>query len=221
MKFTPRGLNGIVALAITLCIVASLTGARAADDKTTGLKCAIVDSSRLTTESRKAEALRTYVTKADADATVELRFYAQNPLLSQAEQEEGAKLALAQAAPNADPAGATRLKQLTDKNTNLMKQFDDLKNTAPANMTPDKSQQLKDDVNAGQATQERINALKNNRQQQVQQEVTNREKALVKEIRDAIAKVAKEKGFNLVFNADVCLYAETDVTNDVLKALDK
>ena len=37
-----------------------------------------------------------------------------------------------------------------------------------------------------------------------------------KDIKDALAKVAKEKGYNLVLSGDLALYADNDITDAVL-----
>ena len=47
------------------------------------------------------------------------------------------------------------------------------------------------------------------------------EDQLAAKVKEAVAAIAKEKNLALVFNADVVIYAATDVTPDVIKALQK
>ena len=47
------------------------------------------------------------------------------------------------------------------------------------------------------------------------------ERKVLGQIRSAVAKIAKNKNLSAVFSSDMALYATTDITDDVLKDLNK
>ena len=79
---------------------------------------------------------------------------------------------------------------------------------------------------------ERLNALQNegipilneigaDYERRITEKGTNFETQLEKIVKDAVKKVAQEKNLALIFNANVVIYAATDITEDVVKLLQK
>lgn len=79
---------------------------------------------------------------------------------------------------------------------------------------------------------ERLNALQNegipllneigaDYEKRITEKGTDFENQLEKAVKDAVKKVAQEKNLALVFNANVVIYAATDITEDVVKVLQK
>ncbi len=79
---------------------------------------------------------------------------------------------------------------------------------------------------------ERLNALQNegipilneigaDYERRITEKGTNFETQLEKIVKDAVKKVAQEKSLALIFNANVVIYAATDITEDVVKLLQK
>ena len=90
-------------------------------------------------------------------------------------------------------------------------------------------QQLKDDE---KKELERLNTLQNegipilneigaDYERRITEKGTNFETQLEKIVKDAVKKVAQEKNLALIFNANVVIYAATDITEDVVKLLQK
>ncbi|MBB6051888.1 OmpH family outer membrane protein [Armatimonas rosea] len=89
--------------------------------------------------------------------------------------------------------------------------------------------QLKDDE---KKELERLNTLQNEGipllneigaeyEKRITEKGTDFENQLEKAVKDAVKKVAQEKSLALVFNANVVIYAATDITEDVVKLLQK
>ena len=89
--------------------------------------------------------------------------------------------------------------------------------------------QLKDDE---KKELERLNTLQNEGipllneigaeyEKRITEKGTDFENQLEKAVKDAVKKVAQEKSLGLVFNANVVIYAATDITEDVVKLLQK
>ena len=87
MLESQRGLRLIVLAAIVLCIVASMTGAKAGDDKS-GLRIAVVDMQKLNDESVQVKEFRDAAEKQDKDFKVEFEVLQRHALLPEADQKK-------------------------------------------------------------------------------------------------------------------------------------
>jgi Skp family chaperone for outer membrane proteins len=68
---------------------------------------------------------------------------------------------------------------------------------------------------------EAIQSLAQQLSQQLDQQLQQSREQVRKAVRETIAQVAKEKKLSLVFSAEAVLYAENDITNDVIKRLNE
>lgn len=123
----------------------------------------------------------------------------EKPQLNPAEQKQASDLEA-----KADAAGAelSRLQQNASPSDADKKRFDELT----------KAQQ------SGDAVLQGIRDDYNGRVQQRREELLQK---LTGQIRDAVAKVAKDKGLGVVFDAQVAVYTANDITPDVIKMLNK
>lgn len=225
MLESTRGLRAIVLAAIVLCIVASLTGAKAGQDKN-GLKVAVVDSGRLSNEYTFIINAERELINKDRDLGIALRTWLQNPLLTDKEQDELGKLIVIDTNANANQPGLNdqqkkRRQELIDKSKNLNDELVALSNKKVGDITPQERQKLDAFSKLGPETQARVNTELDKWKDELNKRKAANITQAVKVMRDSVAKVAKEKGYNLVFDSGVVFYADGDITDPVLSLMNK
>lgn len=220
MLESPRGLRVLVLAAIVLCIVASLTGARAGQDKP-ALKTAIVDMQRVQTEYTVVKNFREMADKQERDLKIEFEIIQRNQLLP--EDDRTALVALRVKDRN-DPKSLTKpeqdkMKVLEDKSRALNDDYIKLQNTPVGALTPNDSKKLNDYTALSNAAGE----YAKNRQQVVVAAVDSKGKelsgAVQENIQKAFSDVAKKNGYSLILDKQIAPYAEFDCTKDVLSLL--
>jgi Skp family chaperone for outer membrane proteins len=223
MKEPTWGVRALILAAIVLCITISLSGAKAGQDKNAALRIALVDIGRLSSEySYNINAFQELQKREQVNLAV-LRTLAQHALLSEADQKILADLISAESAnPNGfTPQQKTQKQQLLDKSKAMADEFIALQQKVVGQLTPQDKEKLNQYYRAQSDTEARLQKSKADSDETLQSDaMKNRTKAL-KDVREAIAKVAKDKGFALVLSNEIAWYAESDVTDDVLKVLNK
>jgi len=141
------------------------------------------------------------------------------PLLTEDEQKQID--AIEEKGPNQTDADKATLKQLMDKAQQLNNQLVALRQKKESELTDaDKAQLATLEAQIAKASDQY-----NTMQDQMRADLTNfdnqNSELLVKNIRDAVAQVAKEKGITIVFNNQVVLYSGVDITDQVLAILNK
>jgi len=224
MLDSKRGLRLIASLAIILCIVASLTGARGEDKTTGGLRIATIDIDRVSNECKVLKAFRQEVEKRKQLINVQVQISRQNPLLTETEQKSLADLSLKEKTPGG-PAltGAEKATQsaLTDKSRKLFDDYQRLQGTAIGAVTEQDKAKLVEYQKLGTDSEARSKALADQAEAELQTKGADLMAQTKKNLHDALHTVAKEKGYNLVLNSEMAPYADFDCTDDVIKLLNK
>ncbi len=221
MSEPTRGLRAIVLGAIVLCIVASLTGAKAGQDKNGGLRIATVDPVTILTQAANIVATKNQLQKQQSDTLLRLQTWQQNPLLSEADQVALSDIALAEATTNGASAQQKSQKdKLTGQSKTLVDEFNSLQSKQAA-LTQAEKDRLNVLTRAGSDTESRINLRKRESDEDLQKQANALDAKASKDMKDSINKVAKDKGFNLVFRNDVAFYADNDITDAVLAQMNK
>lgn len=225
MSDSPRSLRAIVLAAITLCIVASLTGAKAVEDKT-GPRIAIVDALKLMSEYNFTNTAVNEIEKRGRDLETSLRAWDNNPLLPDKEQRELGDLTVLEAnagpnAPGLTEAQKMRKKQILDQSKTLLDEFEALRNKQVKDMGPNDQARLSALNKAISDTQLRFNAELSKGKEELAKKKQDADTKVQKDMKETIAKVAKEKGINIVYSNNAVLYAETDITDAVLGQMNK
>ena len=221
MLESPRGLRVIVLAAIVMCIVASLTGARGADEKA-GLRVATVDLQKLQDEYEVIKSFRTNANKQDTDFKVEYETCLRNQLLSEEDQKTLVALAIKERA----PGGLTKPEQdkqktLLDQSKVLTEHFIKLQNTPAGAFAAADEAKLKEYTKLATETETRLKTHQSQLQKDVDGKAQETAANAQKSMKETLAKLARDKGYNLVLSSAVAPYAEYDCTEDVLKALNK
>jgi Skp family chaperone for outer membrane proteins len=112
-----------------------------------------------------------------------------------------------------------RISQLEEKGDQQKREMTMLQNTPK----PDVAQSarftlLNDNFEKGNASLQQLNRTMNDR---LQEKVNDAERKAYGAVRTAVAKVAKAKGLSIVFTGDDVYYATVDITEDVIKEVNK
>lgn len=212
----------IVLSAIVLGIVASMTGARAGQEKN-GLRIALVDPAKLLQEYKFAKSSQDILEKLDGEAKVAIFTWNRFPFLSPQDQDSLSKLILKERTPGQQltKVEADQEKALGAKHDALLKEYQDLAAKPIANVTPQDTARLEAFNKLKNDTEVRIKSKQTDAQKEIDAKSAEFNQKINKDVHDTIAKVAKEKGINLVFSSQVVYFADTDLTEDVLKVLNK
>ena len=212
-----------VLAAILLGIVASLTGASAGQDKNGGLKTAVVNPRKLVNDYKFAITTREKLTAMEQEAKDSLEVWGQFQLLESAEQDTLVKLIQKERSTNPATAitkpEADQLAALKDKHKRLSAEFAALSSKSNADTTPADAKQFESLNKKRTDTQLRGKKLNETATETLQKEQDKANIQIDKDIRDVLNKFCKEKGYNLVFSNEVVLFADSDITEDVLKKL--
>lgn len=211
----------IVLGAIVWGIVASLSHAFAdAKNPASDVRFASVDMGRIQTEYKLVAQYRQQMQQSQAQQEAILTVMINNPFLSEQDQKTLADLTQKANTPaGLTPAEKTQLQQLQDQSKKANDDFQRLRQAQ--NLSQQDQQTLQNYLNLEQATEARVNTLKQQFQADLQNKLDTAMAQLNKNIREAIATVAKEKGYVLVLDNSLAPYAQADCTDDVLKILNK
>ncbi len=218
-----RGLHIIVGLFTTMGIIAALTAQAGMqkENPNAALKIASVDSARLMAEYKATTSADEDINKKKNDILTQLRSWQQNPLLNDKEQTELAQLTAQENSPaGLNDAQKTRKKVLMDSSKAKLDEFQALQQKQ-GQLAPADNVKLTDYTKAASDSTSRIEARQREADADLQKQISTITVKLQKDVKDAIAKVAKEKNYTLVLNGDLALYAENDITKDVLVHLNK
>ena len=115
---------------------------------------------------------------------------------------------------DADKKRVTELEGKAETQLGAMKK---LESTNP--LSDDQKKQLSSLTDAQQAGLAALQEIQRAYQKRLEDKNGELSARVTKAVREAISKTAKDKGLTLVFAADQVLYAQVDITEDVLKAV--
>ncbi len=218
---SPAGLRAIVLGAIVLCLIASITGANAGQDKG-GIKIAVFDQERARNEYRYVATAQVDFQKRLEDTDLKLKTWQQNALLTQGDQNKLAELLIEEKrqAATFDNAKKASLKKLQDDSKTLTDELRQLQ-ANPAGLSPQQKERLAILVRAASDTESRTGAEQQKAREDLQKIDNEVSAKVLKDMRETVTKVAKEKGCSVVFSAGVAWYGETDITETVISTLNK
>lgn len=215
-------MRATVLAAIVLGVVASLAAHGAGDEKG-GLRIAVVNPGRLLSEYKYAKQSNDTLEKIGADAKLYIETWRRYPLLSAADQEILANLSQKEQLPGANMSKAEKdqMQGLKTKHDNLVKEYNNLLAKPNGDTTPADSDRLTALGKLKTDTETRMKSKDTEASTEINKRQEEFNQKIEKDIHDALTKVAKDKGMNLVFSSQVVYYADTDITDDVIKHLNK
>jgi len=221
MSETPRGLRAIVLAAIVLCITISLTGARG-QDKNAGLRFANVDPVRLNNDYGAMRTFREDASKRADAFDVEQRVFNSNPLLPEADQKTLLDLTLKEnivGGPPLSPSEKDTKAKLVAQSNALYDDAQRLQGTILGNVTEADKKKQDSYIKANADTKLRLDLHQKTIKSDLDQKFQEIDATYQKNLKEVLAKTAKDKNYAVIFNNQAVLYAEYDCTDDVLKAL--
>ncbi|HLK59611.1 MAG TPA: OmpH family outer membrane protein [Chthonomonadaceae bacterium] len=218
MSAPTPSLRLVVLALVTLCIVASLAGAKGQDKNV--LKIAVVNPGKLLTEYK-------FTIKSDADlktkqndVLTELNSWDQHRLLSEADQKTLSQIAIKENNKQALAAAEMATKQrLEETYKRVFDEFLSLQGKQQPNQA--EQDRLKELNRMELDTSKRIKERQQAAQDDLQKQAAAVREKMDSDVRTNIIEVAKQKGYNLVFSSEVVLFCDNDLTDEVLKKLNK
>ena len=213
-------IRATVLAAIVMGTIASLAAGGAGQDKN-GLRIAVVNPGRLLSEYKYAQTSTSTLEKRDGEAKLAIATWTRFPLLTVTDQDGLAKLLQKENTAGAEMSKGEKdqLQALKTKHDNLVKEYQELLGKPNGQTTPQDSDRLtalgklKNDAEIRIKDKQAAATTEINK---LQDEFNLK---IDKDVREALNKVAKEKGMNLVFSSQVVLFADTDITDEVIKHL--
>ena len=212
------GVRTIYLATIALCAVLSLTGAHGQDKNNGGLKIAVVNAGRLFAEYKYTLNSDAELQRIQADIVTELNNWDQHRYLEEADQRKLGLIAVKETNKTELSKDEKDLKAKLEEASK--RTFDEyLALQTKQNATPAEVDRLKVLTRMEGDTQKRIKDRQTSVQEELQKRIAEMRKKVDADLKAATVKVAKSKGFNLVFSSDVVFYCDTDLTDDILKDL--
>jgi Skp family chaperone for outer membrane proteins len=185
-------------------------------------RIAVVDMERLTREANlNIKSLQDLQKQEQLNHSV-LKTLVQCYLLSEAEQKTLQALVIAENGPKGmTEAQKAQKQQLLDKGKSMLEDFNALQSKVIGQLNNPEKGKLNQYYKAQSDTEKRLTKNKAFFDRKLQEAAQKNRTRAMKQIRATIARVAKEKGFNLVMSSELVLFTENDLTDEVLKALNK
>lgn len=222
MRVSGNLVRGMYILTIVCCILFSLAGAVAQDKTQGGIKLANIDLGRIQDEDAKLQGVKQTLQTQKQTAETEGQTWSQNPFLSADEQKQLSDFLMKEKSPNGlSPADKKAEQALQAKSKQMYDDYQRLQGLPTGALTDTDKQQLNYYVKLQSDTQTRVNDLQTQYEQNLQNQVQATTAEFQKELHDALGKVAHDKGYTIIYTAEVAPYAENDCTDDVLKLLNK
>lgn len=218
---SPATLRAIVLGAIALCLVASMQGAHAGAE-TNSLKFAIFDADKARAAYKYVATAQVDFQKKIEDTDTMLKAWQANPLLVEADQKKLSDLLIEEkrAGANFDQKKKDEIKKLQDMSKGLTEEFGRLQADRNS-LTPAQKERLNILVRAASDTESRLQAAQVKAREDLQKIDGDVSAKTLADMRDTVNKVAKEKGYAVVFSAGMAWYADNDITQAVVDALNK
>jgi Skp family chaperone for outer membrane proteins len=208
---------------ILSCVLLSIVFAvrASATDKGNGaLVLATVDYAKIQAEYKLKASMESDIKSLQLHLTNALNRRETMPLLSEAEQLELDKLNEKDATTRTD-ADKKRMDDLTARGNQLGAEIQALRQKDQKDITEADKKKLKDAEEAFVKAQSAFATKKEESSNKLQQLVQENSDKLLKNVREAIKKVAEQKAVSIVFNSEVAPYAGMDITQPVVSELNK
>lgn len=207
-----QGLSLLLAIAGIL----SLTAGAWAQARGAGGGFGMVDLKRVVDEYEQRKVLESQLQQMSDQMRAKLQWRANNLLLDESEIAEYENLA---SLSNPTEQQKQRMRQIEQKSQQLNQELSQLRQKNPP------SEQEVQRINQLTAIENRNKEALAQQQDQFERQISARRDEMInqmlQEIRKAVAAIAQEKGLAVVFDSTQVLFASNDITNDVIKRLNK
>jgi len=176
----------------------------------------VVDYERVINESTFVKTNLERLQALEARYRAALQTLQENIVLTNEERQELANLLLAEALNDDQRKRIDQLKQTAQQRAGELQQL-----RQKPQPTETEKAALERFTQMESVGREALQSLAQQLSQQLEQQLQQSREQVRKAVRETIAQVAKEKKLSLVFSTEAVLYAENDITSDVIKRLDE
>ncbi|MER3472709.1 MAG: hypothetical protein C4335_01455 [Armatimonadota bacterium] len=205
-----------VSLLLAIAGILSLTAGAWAQARGAGGGFGMVDLKRVVDEYEQRKVLESQLQQMSDQMRAKLQWRANNLLLDESEIAEYQNLA---SLSNPTEQQKQRMQQIEQKSQQLNQELSQLRQKNPP------SEQEVQRINQLTAIENRNKEALAQQQDQFERQLSARRDEMInqmlQEIRKAVAAIAQEKGLAVVFDSTQVLFASNDITNDVIKRLNK
>lgn len=205
-----------LSLLLAIAGILSLTAGAWAQARGAGGGFGMVDLKRVVDEYEQRKVLESQLQQMSDQMRAKLQWRANNLLLDESEIAEYENLA---SLSNPTEQQKQRMQQIEQKSQQLNQELSQLRQKNPP------SEQEVQRINQLTAIENRNKEALAQQQDQFERQLSARRDELInqmlQEIRKAVAAIAQEKGLAVVFDSTQVLFASNDITNDVIKRLNK
>ncbi len=221
MALATPGLRMMYLGTIVTVAILSLTGARGQDKKeSAGLRVASINLAKTVNEYKFTQDAERQLRNRQSELVSEMNSWDQHKLLSEADQRALGQIAIKDndkvALTPQETASKTKIEETSKR---LFDEYLALQTQQGA--TPAQTDRLKELSRLEADTNKRIKERQTAGQEELQKLNQDLHGKIDEAIKAALAEVAKAKAFNVVFSADYAVYCENDITEDVVKKLNK
>ncbi len=221
MTLSSRRWNSLLLGIIALCIFATLTSAHG-QQKTGGVKIGVIDINRISSEYKVITDFNTALNVKKQDLKTRLDTWKANPLLSAQDQQTLGDLTVAKQSPQGlTAAQKTQMTQLLAASQAAFQNLTRLQSTASTALTDQDKTQLAAYVQAQSDTENRIQQEYATDTDRWKKEIDDMQVQVRQKVNTALGQVAKQQNCSVVFSTDVAPYGEVDLTDSVIKVLNK
>lgn len=213
-------MRALVLSCILLCIAFAVRASSAPDQKTGGMVLATVDYKKIQDEYKLKATMESDIKSLQQQLTGALSRREAMPLLTEPEQTELDKLWEKEVSARSD-ADKKRMDELKNKGDQLGAEIQALRQKDQKDINEADKKKLKDAEDTMVKAQQVYANKKEESSAKLQQFINENSDKLLKNVRQAIAKIAEQKSVSIVFNSEVAPYAGVDITQPVVTELNK
>jgi Skp family chaperone for outer membrane proteins len=208
-------------LLVISCVVACIVAAMAASGEQAGKTSATFATVDIQKVNAQFKAMQLAVANMqEMQAKFSARLQRRQGMVFLTKEEHDQLDAAVEKKPQAD-ADKAAVKQLQDKASQLKGEYDTLAQKPDKDLTADDRQRIKDKQAAIQKAGQDFEKTRDDLNNQLKSFDSDNTDSLDKQLRAAVKKVAEQKGYTIVFNSQIALYAGTDISEAVIGELNK
>lgn len=212
--------RAMILAAIVLCIVIAVAATGQGAKPAAGATFGTVDVQRVTKAYKAMQVAQAELTARQNRANARIQRWMNMPYLS---EEEHRQLDAIEAK---DPASRTaeenaKAKELTDKGMRLSSEIMALMQKADKDLTEEDRQRLRDAETQRTRAQQKIEQIRDEEDNALREFGLSNQEKLTQAFRAAVKRVAEKRGISIVFDVQFAVYAGADLTDDVVKELNK
>ncbi len=204
----------IISTLVVAILAVVLIGLAAFQNQTT--KFGVVDLSAVADKSKLGEREKQAFDAFRREVNNILTFINNNKVMTAQQRDQLLTLWLAE---NATDQQKQQLEQVKSAIQTASSRYAEL--VRKTNPTPDELNELSEKSALAGVTQDVLPQIQNSLAQELQARAQAKQTSVLTKVREAAAKYGRQQGFTVIFDSNVAPYAANDVTDEVVKVMDR